>query len=97
MPASLPYTDDEVVIELEPDATDSNMTATIATLVALHLHGSTPEQAHEFLVHSMLPLVAGLLVSSLGVDAACAAFASMPNWTRAIAGFESGRPAGPAH
>lgn len=82
---------------LEPGATDAEVTRTIATLIELHLNGSTPEQVTEFWRHSMLPLVAGLMVGTVGQDDACAMFEAMPKWTRDVLLFEDAKPAGPAH
>ena len=85
------------VLELEPDATDSDVTSTIATLIEVHLSGSSADQVDEFWRHSLLPLMAGLMVSTLGEKQALEVFNSMPAWLRGVMEFERARPAGKGH
>lgn len=88
---------DGAVLELEPDATDAAVVHTVATLVEIHLHGATPEQVSEFWRSSFLPLVAGLMVATMGEADAVEALAGMPRWTREVNMLDSAVLLGPGH
>lgn len=85
------------VLELEPEATDKDVTDTIATLVQVHLTGSSEEQVDEFFRHSLLPLVTGLMAGMLGEEHAVRLVDELPRWIRDALSFESAKPVGPGH
>lgn len=88
---------DDAVLELEPDATDADVVQTIATLVEIHLHGSTPEQVAEFWRHSFLPMAAGLMVGTMDETTATEAWAAMPRFTREANMLDGAVQTGPAN
>ena len=88
---------DGAVLELEPDATDTDVVQTIATLVEIHLHGSTPEQVSDFWRASFLPLAAGLMVGTMGEKLATEAWAAMPRFTQEANLLDSAVQTGPAN